>query len=129
MTARTYLEMLTPITLDWGADHVVYDLEEVERVATRVVRLNGDSVLAVHVATDGSSRTMFGVFDFHHGPVTRDGESVAGVRVVPVFHGYGFSGPLRELRHTWWGEDGYLPSPPGEVITRALAALGEWFDL
>jgi len=48
-----------------------------------------------------------------------------------VFHGEGFSGNLRECRHTWWGEngEGYIFFPRAMVIKAALEMLGEFFDL
>jgi hypothetical protein len=46
-----------------------------------------------------------------------------------VFRGCGPSGSLRELRHTWWGENGYIYYVNGELITDAFAKLRQWFDL
>lgn len=46
-----------------------------------------------------------------------------------VFYGEGPSGDLRECRHTYWGEDGYLFYPNKKVISSALTALSEFFDL
>lgn len=45
-----------------------------------------------------------------------------------LFHGEGPGMGLRECRHTWWGEDGYLFYPDGRVIAAAFAALSEFFD-
>lgn len=45
-----------------------------------------------------------------------------------VFHGHGLSGALRECRHTWWGEEGYLYYVNGPTITAAFRALSEFFD-
>lgn len=48
-----------------------------------------------------------------------------------VFHGRGTSDPLRELRHTYWGEAdnaGYIFYPHAKLITDAFRVLGRWFD-
>ena len=45
-----------------------------------------------------------------------------------VFQGEGPSDNLRELRHTYWGEDGYIFYVNGIEITEAFAHLAEYFD-
>lgn len=45
-----------------------------------------------------------------------------------VFHGEGPTGNLRECRHTWWGEEGYVFYPPGPVIAAAFTFLGRYYD-
>ncbi len=35
---------------------------------------------------------------------------------------------LREGRHTYWGEDGYIFYPNGKLITAAFRALAEFYD-
>jgi hypothetical protein len=44
------------------------------------------------------------------------------------FYGEGPTGNLRECRHTYWGEDGYLFYPDGKVITAAFKELSKYFD-
>ncbi len=46
-----------------------------------------------------------------------------------VFHGEGPVGNLRECRHTYWGNDGYLFYPNGKAITSGIQALSEFFDI
>jgi len=45
-----------------------------------------------------------------------------------VFHGVGVGGGLRECRHTYWGEGGYVHMMPLDVVAKAMAALRKWFD-
>lgn len=49
-----------------------------------------------------------------------------------VFYGEGPGGKrgesLRECRHTYWGESGYIFYPDGKLITAALATLAEFYD-
>lgn len=49
-----------------------------------------------------------------------------------VFYGDGPGGKpeesLRECRHTYWGEDGYIFYPDGKLIVAALTALSEFYD-
>lgn len=44
------------------------------------------------------------------------------------FHGEGPTGNLRECRHTYWGDGGYIFYPSGKVISAGLEALSEFFD-
>lgn len=116
-----------------SGDRMVYDLAAIRSVATRVVELGSpDRVLAVLEHPDGTCLVSFVVCGFYCGPATVDGENVDGVKVDIVFHGSGPGGAkgvtLRELRHTYWGEDGYVFYPNGTLIAAAFAALGEWFD-
>lgn len=46
-----------------------------------------------------------------------------------VFYGNGPVGGLRELRHTYWGESGYIFYPDPLVICSAFVELGRYFDL
>jgi hypothetical protein len=52
----------------------------------------------------------------------------ANTALVCVFHGEGPSDCLRECRHTYWGESGYIFYPNGELIAAAFKALSEFFD-
>lgn len=45
-----------------------------------------------------------------------------------IFYGSGTLGALRECRHTYWGEEGYLFYPDGKLITAAFLELSEYFD-
>jgi hypothetical protein len=45
-----------------------------------------------------------------------------------LFFGSGPTGGLRECRHTYWGEDGYIFYPDGVVIAAALKELSEFYD-
>ena len=45
-----------------------------------------------------------------------------------IFHGVGVGGGLRECRHTYWGEAGYVYLMPLDVVAKAMAALRKWFD-
>jgi hypothetical protein len=52
------------------------------------------------------------------------------IEVSCVFHGEGpANGSLRECRHTWWGEEGYIFYPKRVLIVKALEALSEFYDL
>jgi hypothetical protein len=45
-----------------------------------------------------------------------------------IFHGTGPTSRLRECRHTWWGDDGYVFYPDGNIIAAAFLELGKHFD-
>lgn len=78
--------------------------------------------LALSKAAD-SSWLRFAVLDFEQS----DGDG-SNVLVGLVFHGEGPSDPLRECRHTYWGDDGYIFYPNGALIADAFVALSEFFD-
>jgi len=68
-------------------------------------------------------------FRFHSG-TSRDraGQDVYPPVYEVLFSGTGYGAPLRELRHTDWGEDGYINYPDGRVIAEAFRHLARWFD-
>jgi len=109
-----------------GCDGKVYDLVGIRATARRCIDLTGSGLLAVDDGVD--HHVSFAVFRFHSGPSTRNGVIVDGEKMSVVFHGSGPSGALRELRHTYWGENGYIFYPHGALIASAFAALKEWFD-
>lgn len=118
-------DQLTSELDEISGDTKVYDLAHVRAMAHRVDDL-GFGYLAVNIV-DGL-HVSFVVFRFHCGPATKNGVEVAGEKVQMVFRGSGPSGSLRELRHTHWGEDGYIFYPDAKLIAAAFDRLAEWFD-
>ncbi len=53
----------------------------------------------------------------------------SNIKVSLVFHGEGPSGALRELRHTWWGDNGYVFYPNADIICNSLQFLKKYFDI
>lgn len=66
----------------------------------------------------------FAVLDF----CSSDGDS-SNVQATILFYGDGPSGNLRECRHTYWGENGYVFYPNRKTINLALEHLSKHFDL
>lgn len=123
------LQLLTP-RMD-HKDDPAYAEADIRKHATKVVELIPGStgrgapggLLAVHVE---DTCVSFVVFYFMTSDI--DGGNAEYGR---VFHGYGFSGALRELRHSYWGEpenQGYIFYPSARLIAEAFEALNEWFD-
>lgn len=98
-----------------------YAEPDIREKATEVHELEGKGLLAVLV--DGI-HVSFAVFDWESGPASDGGPAYYRV----VFHGEGPSDSLRELRHTYWGDNGYIFYPNGKLIADAFAKLGRWFD-
>lgn len=46
-----------------------------------------------------------------------------------LISGCGYTGSLRECRHTWWGRDGYIFYPSPRAIRTALDWLETVFDM
>lgn len=120
------IHLVDMLVIEKDEDDEVYDLDLVKRTADGVIELvPGAGWLAIRIE-DGC--LSFIVVEFHSGPSTRDGVVVDGIKVERVFDGYGYHEVLRELRHTHWGESGYIYYPNGKIITAAFEALREWFD-
>lgn len=45
-----------------------------------------------------------------------------------TFYGSGPTGNLRECRHTYWGENGYVFYPHGPTIIAAFKELSKYYD-
>lgn len=112
--------------IDWlesflnDKDEIVYSLDKIP-VAYEIREItNGWVVLNWHDET----WLKFAVLEFNHS----DGDGSNTV-TTPVFHGEGPSGSLRECRHTYWGYDGYIFYPNGQLITEAFKVLSEFYDL
>ncbi len=101
----------------FGSDYDVYRVGD--QGADELIDLGGQAVLAVKV-TDGL-HVDFAVFDW----LTTDG---ADHNHIMLFHGSGPSGALRECRHIYWGESGYVHFMNFAVVEAALRELRRWFD-
>lgn len=56
------------------------------------------------------------------------GEGDDSMGLMLQFHGRGPVGILRELRHTYWGENGYLFYPNVITIKEGLDFLSQFYD-
>ncbi len=97
----------------------LYPLKEAE-TQYDVVKLTGKGWLVLKRETD--LWLKFAVLEFH------SSDEKDQVTTTCLFHGEGTLGSLRECRHTYWGESGYLFYPNGPLITAALQQLSEFFD-
>lgn len=123
---RVLVENVLKAEEDYKGD-LVYRLEDIVRAATETIVLVDrrdapEAVLAV-LQDDGDSLLSFGVFEFACSEI-----SGADAKYSCVFHGYGYTEYLRELRHTHWGDKGYLFYPSHDTIVKALGELKRWFD-
>lgn len=125
-----------PDQIGQDADTMLYEDRDVRAKATHAIGLVGKcayGLLAVLEDPDGI-HVSFVVLEFAGG-----GNPILW---APVFSGRGPSGPgpqapgtnkdwcgLRELRHTNWGEGGYLFYPDGALIADAFSKLERWFDV
>lgn len=117
---RALSEQLTAVAV---ADHkgdCVFREVDIRALATTVIALDGKGLLA---AVERDTAVSFVVFAF-------SSSNVDGTDAVYecIFHGNGFAGGLRELRHSYWGEDGYVFYPSATLIAGAFKELQRWFD-
>lgn len=114
------IEMLQKIPACFDPSETVYAEPDIRAHATEVVTFpNG--LLAVHVR-DGL-HISFALFEF-----ATEFDGMCQYKVI--FHGSGTGDPLREMRHSFWGEadnSGYIFYADRKLITGALDALGKWF--
>lgn len=95
----------------------VYSLKDVKSKSL-VKFLGEDGYLAM---IDNENAVEFAVFCWHYND---NDDSMLTLQ----FHGKGFSGELRECRHTYWGDNGYIFYPNGKVISAAFKELSLYFD-
>lgn len=100
-------------------DDTVYLLSEMKK-DFEVIDFGNDGYLVLNWST--SLWLQFAVLRFHTG---YDEERIF---LSVIFHGEGAVGNLRECRHTWWGEEGYIFYPDGDIITSAFKHLSKYFD-
>lgn len=55
------------------------------------------------------------------------------VTISFIFHGYGYTGNLKECRHIWWGEntrspDGYCYYLDRSLVRKAMDELDKYFN-
>lgn len=116
------LTRVDPSLIGMDAKTVLYADADVRAKATFAIEVADQGLLAV---LEHEGHVSFVVLDWAGAEGVTEGAPV--VRQL-VFRGCGPSGELRELRHTWWGEDGYVHLPQGALIADAFAKLERWFD-
>jgi hypothetical protein len=102
------------------SDNIVYLLSEVNDKC-QIIELDNEGYLALVYDEESEFKLTFAVF-------TSNSSDDKDTYLTVQFHGYGFTGGLRECRHTYWGEDGYLFYPNGRVIRLAFKELSKYFD-
>ena len=120
-------EELTPLKNQLPNESIIsYRLSEIKSKYKIIHDLTNSHILAIHPDEDiDSSKVDFALFEF--------GGCVLGatddeIFMTHVFHGYGFSEGLREMRHTYFGEEGYLFYVPMKSIIEAFGILMTYFD-
>lgn len=117
-----------PTHQDTSGNGLVYWEPEIRTAATTVIDLLG-GLLAVDHADD--LHVSVALFAFSSGPAYLGDVEVEPRACKRIMHGDGPSGPLRELRHTFWGDQnngGYVFYPSAALICGAFEALKRWFD-
>lgn len=109
----------------------VYAEEKIRELATKVVNLgdpaHGPGATGLLAIREDDTTVDVALFQW-----ASSNSDMTENKYELLMHGRGFGGALRELRHTYWGEgdnSGYIFYPPGKLISQAMAALEEWFDL
>lgn len=106
-------------------DEFLYSLTKM-RASFDVVGLPGGHIVFNHESKHGNWK-YFAVLRF--GQSGTDGSNEFDQM---VFYGEGPGGAkgesLRECRHTYWGDDGYIFYPDGELIAAAFRVLAKFYD-
>ncbi len=112
-----------------GNERHLLALADVRAAPGVVVEECGPGWLA-HRVSDGGW-LQFAVLEFYDGNWSGDGDKITGERVEVAWRGEGPGGvdhPLRELRHSYFGRDGYLFYAPLDLFAAAIPMLKRWFD-
>lgn len=123
----------TPYRPDWlngreERDYFVYSIDELRATDGLDVReLPGGWLILQRAKDHGGLWLRFAVLDFFQSEMNGQNELA-----TCLFFGDGPGGKagesLRECRHTYWGEDGYIFYPDGPLIAAAFEALSEFYD-
>ena len=108
----------------FGEDCFAYSIDGLRSAGFEVRELPGGGWLVLQRDADPENTWLrFAVLDFLSSDIG-GGNSLA----TCLFYGDGPVGALRECRHTYWGENGYVFYLPGKLIAAALHALSEFYD-
>lgn len=127
MSAR-FLKLLTVQPDTIKNDEIVYSLDEIKEKSTQVVDLEQGCYLALFQKED--HWLEFALFHFYCSDCDYN-----NITVNCVFSGEGTGTlkegefALREMRHIWWGEEGYTFYLPGKAVIQALQHLQKYFDM
>lgn len=114
------IEHLTKFKNWDGTGHEdVYDLIEINEVYTDVCTIN-QGFLAAH--NDGLV-INYALFRFAESDA--DGSNV---KVELIYSGQGISGGLREMRHTYFANEGYIYYLPMDMLIESFQILKKYFD-
>lgn len=118
------IDMLTP--LKDHNDEPTYTDEDIRAHATEIVPNTGNILLiAVHITPVDVNHSFVSFVVFHFAMSAIDGTDKMWAR---VFDGYGYTGSLRELRQSYWGDQlGNVSHPNLRLIISALEALKVYY--
>lgn len=119
------IDRLTPHKGVLNGDDVAYLLDDLKTIpGVTVTEPEKECYLAV-LPHDNGVTLSFACFEW----VTEDDrDKDVKVFVKLLFTGEGTGSNLREMRHIWWGEDGYLFYMPLSKVIAALGELKKHFD-
>lgn len=116
-----------PYNTEFNAAMREFKGADIISATTEQVPLATGGLLAV-LTLESGIQVEFAVFDWSssEGPDLTDIDST---QYTLLFYGEGPSDGLRECRHTYWGQEGYIFYPDAELISDALEKLKKWFDM
>jgi len=105
-----------------GNDEEVYSLDKMKELSTEHVELPSNGHLFYYREADGLHLNFF-VGGFHTSDV--DNKNVV---IDKIWTGCGPTGNLRELRHSFFGENGYIFYVNLDILEAASKDLRRYFD-
>lgn len=103
-------------------DSIVYSLDKALADSSISFHKLGEEGYLLLKWDENNFWLKFAVLQFHSSAVGED------VLLSPIFWGEGPTDNLRECRHTYWGENGYVFYPDGKTISLAFKVLSQYFD-
>ncbi len=92
-----------------------------------VIELENNCYLALDIEywEGAPGKVDFCLFDFRSSSADREPRQTT---VSKIWWGYGFSSGLRELRHSYFGDDGYVFYAPLDAMRQTIDILKKYFD-
>lgn len=122
---KDFKEIARPTVMGGTNDTLVWTPARLAGAGYEIVWVEHEHLFVAHTkVADAYTWLEFGVFKF----CVQEHVLIELAEFELLFAGEGPVG-LRELRHSYWGKDGYIFYPSSNDIAKAFRVLERWFDV